>query len=126
MTQTKRRSRCTTSATGSIIGNILLVLGLSIVVGGCFHRRQPVNRTAASLGATLLALASIGLIIPTIFYHLTKHDADEATVTLNNLSDEIAGILAFVYVLSLVFTLMTHRPLFAGLETEKDIHAHPP
>ncbi len=115
------------SITGSILGNILLVLGLSIVVGGCFHRRQTFNRSAASLGATMLALAAIGLIIPTIFFHLTKHRQDQETNDqLNFLSEEIAAILAILYVLSLVFNLVTHRHLFAGPETEKDIHAEPP
>src|SRR5262249_2132329 len=100
------------SITGSILGNILLVLGVAIVAGGCVHRRQTFNRTAASLGATMLALASIGLVIPTIFFHLTTHDAD-APETLNYLSEEIAAILALMYVLSLVFSLVTHRHLFA-------------
>lgn len=116
------------SITGSILGNILLVLGASIVAGGCFHRRQTFNRTSASLGATLLALASIGLIVPTIYYHLTKgvQNADEATETLNYLSDEIAIVLAVMYLLSLLFTLLTHRHLFAGPETEQDVHSEPP
>lgn len=115
------------SITGSIIGNILLVLGLSIVAGGCFHPRQVFNRTAASLGATLLALASIGLIIPTIYYHLAR-DAREpqAADTLNYLSEEIAAVLAVMYLLSLLFTLLTHRHLFAGPETEKQLHSEPP
>lgn len=115
------------SITGSILGNILLVLGAAIVAGGCFHRRQTFNRTSASLGATLLALASIGLIVPTIYYQLTKNVAPaERTETLNYLSEEIAIILAIIYVLSLLFTLLTHRQLFAGPETEREIHAEPP
>ena len=54
------------SITGSIIGNILLVLGLAMLLGGFRHRRQTFNATAAGMGGTLLTLASIGLIIPTV------------------------------------------------------------
>ena len=57
------------SITGSIIGNILLVLGAALTAGGLFHRRQTFNRTAASMGATLLALAAVGLIMPTLYYY---------------------------------------------------------
>ncbi len=98
------------SITGSIIGNILLVLGLAILVGGLFHSRQVFNRTAASLGATLLALATIGLIIPTVYYYLLKSRGP----ALETLSEEIAIVLALMYVLSLVFSLKTHQHLFAG------------
>src|SRR5262245_64412009 len=52
------------SITGSIIGNILLVLGLSIVAGGAKHKMLRFNRTAASLSTTLLALSAIVLIMP--------------------------------------------------------------
>jgi Ca2+:H+ antiporter len=115
------------SITGSIVGNVLLVLGLSIVVGGCFHRKQTFNRTAATLGATMLALAATGLVIPTIFFHLTRHRAGpETTGALNYLSEEIAVILALLYVLSLVFSLVTHRHLFAAPEAETAEHAEPP
>src|SRR6478609_5032882 len=44
------------SITGSILGNILLVLGMAILAGGVRHRRQTFNRTAAGLGTTLMAL----------------------------------------------------------------------
>jgi Ca2+:H+ antiporter len=105
------------SITGSIIGNILLVLGLSILLGGLRFPRQTFNRTAASLGTTMMALASIGLLVPTIFYHIVAADPEGRGANLH-LSEEIAGVLAFMYVLSLVFTLKTHRHLFAEPEAE--------
>src|SRR3954447_14691183 len=58
------------SITGSIIGNVLLVLGVSMVAGGVRHKKQVFNRTAASMGATLLALAAIALLIPATHFHL--------------------------------------------------------
>lgn len=105
------------SITGSIIGNVLLVLGLAIFVGGVKYQRQTFNRTAASLGATLLALACIGLIVPTIhFYLVSVSPTQQDPNSLEYLSEEIAAILAFMYLLSLVFTLHTHRHVFAGPE----------
>ena len=56
------------SLTGSIIGNILLVLGASILAGGIRFPRQTFNQTAARISATSLTLAAIGLIIPTVFH----------------------------------------------------------
>ena len=108
------------SLTGSIIGNVLLVLGLSMTVGGLRHKRQVFNATAAGMGATLLALATIGLIIPSIYFYIfTALKAGgglgpQEQQTVNFLSEEIAAILALTYGLSLVFTLRTHRHLFAG------------
>jgi Ca2+:H+ antiporter len=105
------------SLTGSIIGNILLVMGASVVAGGLRYRRQQFNRTAASMGATLLALASVGLIMPALFFHLVRNQATVAADTerrIEYLSEEIAGVLAVIYILSLIFTLVTHRHLFSG------------
>src|SRR6478735_933436 len=82
--------------TGSIIGNALLVLGMAILFGGLSHSRQVFNRTAASMGATLLALASVGLIMPTVYYYLFRAGATLSTQELHNveyLSEEIAGVL---------------------------------
>jgi Ca2+:H+ antiporter len=105
------------SITGSIIGNVLLVLGVSLLAGGLRYRRQVFNRTAASMGATLLALASIGLIVPTVYYHIAKSGpppGPEEVRKIEYVSEEIAVILAVTYFLSLLFTLRTHQDLFAG------------
>lgn len=95
------------SLTGSIIGNTLLVLGLSLLCGGLKHRRQTFNATAAGLGTTLLALSAIGLVVPAIFHQVT----DDVSVE-KELSLAIAVVLFLSYVLSLVFSLKTHRHLF--------------
>lgn len=99
------------SITGSIIGNILLVFGLGAVWGGLKHESQTFNRTAASLGATLLVLSAIGLVVPAIFHHLAGAGA---VVLERELSFEIALVLMATYLLSLVFTLRTHRHLYVG------------
>src|SRR5438093_5629005 len=83
------------SITGSIIGNVLLVLGVSMVAGGVRHKKQVFNRTAASMGATLLALAAIALLIPAAHYHL--HGRRD----VGTLSEEIAVLLLMVYVMSI-------------------------
>jgi Ca2+:H+ antiporter len=68
-----------------------------------------------------LALASIGLIVPTLYYRLQHTAAGlsaKALHTIESLSEEIAAILAVIYLLSLVFSLWTHRHLLAGAEEE--------
>ncbi len=99
------------SITGSIIGNILLVFGLSALYGGLRHQTQRFNATAASLSGTLLVLSAIGLVIPAIFHLLVRGDpaAHERELSL-----EIAIVLMATYVLSLIFTLRTHRHLYVG------------
>lgn len=105
------------SLTGSIIGNVLLVLGLSMVAGGARFKTQEFNRTAANSQATMLLLAAVALIMPAAFHHL----ATPATpVAEGALSLEISIVLLVVYILSLVFTLITHKALFGG----EGGHAH--
>jgi Ca2+:H+ antiporter len=100
------------SITGSIIGNILLVFGASALYGGLRHRSQTFNRTAASLGATLLVLSAIGLVVPAIFHHIVAGNPGLAAE--RELSLEIAVVLLATYAFSLVFTLRTHRHLYVG------------
>ncbi|MFW6079971.1 MAG: calcium/proton exchanger [Gemmatimonadota bacterium] len=104
------------SITGSIIGNVLLVFGLSALVGGVRFRTQRFNRTAASLGTTLLVLSAIGLVVPAIFHRvaLAERPADAVALLERELSLEIAIVLMVTYVLSLFFTLRTHSHLYAG------------
>ncbi len=99
------------SLTGSILGNILLVLGAAMIAGGLKYERQKFNQTAAGMGASLLLLSAVGLIIPALF-HFTA--ADRGQVVERELSLEIAVVLFAIYVLSLVFSLKTHRHVFAG------------
>jgi Ca2+:H+ antiporter len=98
------------SVTGSIIGNILLVLGLSVLIGGLKFPRQVFNRTAAMLGSTMLALSAIALLMPAVFHHLVK---DNPTAE-RDLSLEISIVLIITYALSLYFTLRTHQHLYTG------------
>jgi len=105
------------SITGSIIGNILLVMGLSILLGGLKYPRQLFNKTAASLGSTLLGLSAIALLMPAVF-HLVV--AGKPNVREQDLSLEIAIVLFITYVLSLIFTLKTHSHLYTGGVDQKD------
>jgi Ca2+:H+ antiporter len=92
------------SLTGSIIGNILLVLGASMLAGGLKHESLLFNRTAATTSATLLALAAISLTVPAIFHGSARalHNEDELALG-------IAVILFITYICSLVFSLKTHK-----------------
>lgn len=99
------------SLIGSILGNILLVLGASMLAGGLKYERQRFNQTAAGMGASLLLLAAVGLIIPALF-HFTATDRGAAIE--RELSLEISIVLFAIYVLSLMFTLRTHKHVYAG------------
>jgi Ca2+:H+ antiporter len=99
------------SITGSIIGNVLLVFGLAALLGGLRHPTQRFNRTAASLGATMLVLSAIGLVVPALF-HLVG--GEQAVGSERSLSLEISVVLMITYVLSLVFALKTHPHLYMG------------
>jgi Ca2+:H+ antiporter len=105
------------SITGSIIGNILLVLGLSILLGGTKYKEQKFNRTGARTTVISLSLAAIALIIPTVF-HLSA-DASPAgwsPVMERRLSLGIAIVLFVTYICLLAFTLRTHKHFFVGDE----------
>ena len=99
------------SLTGSILGNILLVLGVSMFAGGMKHERQKFNQTAAGTGASLLILAAVGLVIPALF-HLTA--ADRGVAIERKLSLTISVVLFGIYLASLLFTLKTHHHLYVG------------
>jgi Ca2+:H+ antiporter len=107
------------SITGSIIGNILLVLGLAVLAGGVKYRRQTFNRTSAGIGATLLVLSAIGLVVPAIFHHIVHGTAAERE---RQMSLEIAIVLFALYIASLFFSLKTHRHLYTG-ERAHESHA---
>jgi len=94
------------SLTGSIIGNILLVLGLSMFLGGIKYKKLEFNRQAAGMNSLMLVLACVGLIMPAI----VKNQVSEPV--LNNISLIVAGLLILVYLAGLVFSFVTHSHLF--------------
>ncbi len=99
------------SLTGSILGNILLVLGASFLAGGLRHPRQRFNTTGARSQATMLILAAIALVSPSLFHHV---GGAEALPREGTLSLAIAAVLLTTYGLGLLFTLRTHKQLFGG------------
>ena len=119
------------SLTGSIIGNVLLVLGLSLVVGGARRERQTFDRAAAAVGSTLLALAAVGLVVPALFHFVAEGAVGSGRLTAareltieRGLSLEISVVLFAVYLLSLLFSLRTHRHLYAG-QQHAEAHEEP-
>ena len=107
------------SITGSIIGNLLLVLGASVLAGGLRHRIQRFNRTAAGVGSTMMVLAAFGMLIPAIFYalpevlSLARQEGTASRLELEHeLSVGVCLILMATYVLYLIFSLRTHQDLF--------------
>jgi Ca2+:H+ antiporter len=106
------------SLTGSIIGNVLLVLGLSMIAGGTKFKAQKFNKVAANNQATMLMLAAISLVMPAAFHHLAMPST--TPMVEGALSLEISIVLLIVYALSLVFALITHKALFGG----EGGHAH--
>ena len=108
------------SITGSILGNILLVLGLSIVAGGFKYKSQKFNRTAASMSATLMTLSAIGLLVPAVFHWVTGGSSRKEA----GLSLEIAIVLFLTYILSLVFALRTHKDLYLGTSESHEEPVH--
>jgi Ca2+:H+ antiporter len=104
---------------GSIIGNILLVLGASMLVGGWRRERQTFSATSATAQATMLIAAAAAFTMPAIFQlvhgdGLPPVDAIRPDFggTVELLSGLIAGILIVVYVAGLFFSLRTHRTVF--------------
>jgi Ca2+:H+ antiporter len=96
------------SLTGSILGNLLLVLGVSFLLGGLKHEEQEFNARSASVHATSLALAVAGLLMPALFA-LGEH---RSLIEREVVSGTVAAVLIALYVAALAFTLVTHEHLF--------------
>lgn len=104
------------SITGSILGNLLLVMGASLLVGGLRHGVQRFDRTQAGLNATMLMLAVIALGIPSLFSHAIEATGHEA---VEHLSLGVAGAMMAVYALSQIYILRNGRSPVAP-------HSHSP
>jgi Ca2+:H+ antiporter len=111
------------SIAGSIVGNILLVLGASMLAGGLRHSEQIYNAAGARSHATLLTLSAIALVSPAAYSGALGKRISEGMSGLSAnamhdnvvlLSVAISAVLLAVYALFLVFSLITHKALFVG------------
>jgi Ca2+:H+ antiporter len=111
------------SMLGSILSNILLVLGCCFIAGGIHHREQTFNSTVASTMSSLMAVASASLIIPaTLYAALAKSDASgpkDMQDHILTLSHGTAIIMLIVYIIYLYFQLKSHAYLFDA-ESQED------
>lgn len=104
------------SITGSIIGNILLVLGASMFFGGLKHEEQKFNTTTSNTGMTMLTIAAFALIVPAAFHHA----GGDADLKDGMLSLFISLVLMGLYFGGLFFSLKTHQHLFVPVSGSKE------
>jgi Ca2+:H+ antiporter len=115
------------SITGSIIGNLLLVMGLSMLLGGLRYKEQNFESVVARVNASSMNLAVIAILLPTAMNY-TSIGISEKTV--QNLSLAVAVVLILVYGLTLLFSMKTHAYLYdVGVadieEAEETTHEKP-
>ena len=115
------------SLIGSILGNILLVMGAAMLIGGAKRERQYFDRTAANVTSLMLLLAVVALIMPALFElvqgtGLPRPDAEAVNYDsdVEKLSVGVAIVLLLTYVAGLVFSLRTHKDLFNPEHGEED------
>jgi Ca2+:H+ antiporter len=110
------------SITGSILGNLLLVLGMSMVAGGVRHGIQTFHRQQATNNAILLALAIVALVVPSLFSHYIGPDT---SIEVEALSLGVAGVMIVLYALGLVFSYrLTRGPLSPPLKEAEPSTGH--
>jgi Ca2+:H+ antiporter len=124
------------SIVGSIIGNILLVMGAAMLVGGLPRDKQTFSRTAANAQSAMLMLALAALIFPAIFQLIhggglpgVGEERVDFGSDLEKLSFGVAIVLLLSYAAGLIFSLKTHRAVFnpydASAEEEEEEHHWP-
>jgi Ca2+:H+ antiporter len=106
------------SISGAILGNILLIFGLSILAGGFKYKEQFFNRENTGLQASMLFLAIIGLAVPTVLANTVNLKDGSGGMNVENqvsvqiLSDLLAFLLLAVYIAGIIFTFFTHKHVF--------------
>ena len=120
------------SLIGSVLGNVLLVMGAAMLVGGRTRERQTFDRTAASAQSLMLLLAAVALAMPAIFQLVSggglpnpRAKAVEFSPDLVHLSVGVSIVLLVTYAFGLLFSLRTHKDLFNPSHDEEDHGGEP-
>ena len=100
------------SMVGSIIINVLLLIGLSMFFGGLKYKEQRFNKESAGVSSTMLIIVVVGLVLPSIFQMVQGKSS-------HGMSMAVSVVLGIVYLLSLLYTFVTHKHLFI---VERDEH----
>ena len=103
------------SITGSIIGNVLLVLGLAFLVGGWTRPQQEFNRTSAGLHSASLVIAVVGLLMPALF----SFTAESSEFRTEAVSIGVSIVLILTYAATLLFSFKTHKNFFRSHQEEE-------
>jgi Ca2+:H+ antiporter len=108
------------SIIGSIIGNILLLVGLSLFAGGLRYKNQRFNNESIAVSSTMLIIVVAGLAIPSVYYFLNPQG-----LHIQVLSAAVAVVMTIIYLAGLVFSLRTHKDLFDASDEIKATHERP-
>jgi Ca2+:H+ antiporter len=106
------------SLAGSIIGNILLVLGLSIFVGGLRYKFQTFNKNIVRSNFALLSFAAFSIIIPFAFLNFSGAEVSEKAT--QNFSLILAILMFGIYVVGLIFSMFTHKDIFHDAREDEE------
>ncbi len=111
------------SIAGAIVTNSLFMLGASFLLGGLKYHQQEFNRVSARMQAGLLFLAAVALLVPSA---ISQADSVQGESLIQSLSLALSVLLIIAYVLSLLFSLKTHRELFASAAHDSGDEGHEP
>ncbi|HLK54373.1 MAG TPA: calcium/proton exchanger [Candidatus Angelobacter sp.] len=108
------------SLSGSIIGNLLLVLGLSMVVGGSRHAVQRFSRTTSTMNSAMLMIAVAALVMPAVFNLTVFGTLQHRDISLEHLSLWTSGVLILLYLLNMLFVFRTHKSVFQQVQHQEE------
>jgi Ca2+:H+ antiporter len=108
------------SIIGSIIGNILLLIGLSLFAGGLRFKNQRFNNETIAVSSTMLIIVVAGLAIPSVYSFLNPKG-----IHIQVLSNAVAVVMTLIYLAGLFFSLRTHKDLFDASDEMKATHERP-
>ncbi|MFH1054881.1 MAG: cation transporter, partial [Candidatus Altiarchaeota archaeon] len=103
------------SIVGSILGNLLLLIGLSIFFGGLRFKEQKFNKDSVGVSSTMLIIAIVGLAVPTVYSMVGGAEPGDERI----INDAVAAVLALIYVAGLIFAFVTHKHLFDASDEVK-------
>lgn len=107
------------SIAGAVIGNVLLVVGASMLAGGCKFKTQNFNKKVTEVSSSMLLFAVLGLCIPAIFTHTVNPNL--LNTRYEGLSIFVAVVMLLIYILSLFFSFSTHKDLYTLYDKEEGV-----